>query len=69
MLVYGVAVAEQFRCRGYGREIVNCALREGVRLGLPVVLDVDSDNPPALHLYRSCGFRSVFEVGYYGKII
>ncbi|MFR5902611.1 MAG: GNAT family N-acetyltransferase [Neglectibacter timonensis] len=69
IFLYGVAVAEQFRCRGYGREIVNCALREGVRLGLPVVLDVDSDNPPALHLYRSCGFRSVFEVGYYGKII
>ena len=30
IFLYGVAVAEQFRCRGYGREIVNCALREDV---------------------------------------
>lgn len=69
IFLYGVAVAEQCRRRGYGREIVRCALREGEKLGLPVVLDVDSDNPPALRLYRSCGFRSVFEVGYYTKNI
>lgn len=65
VFLYGVAVAEEERNRGLGREIVYCALREGERRGVPVVLDVDSENPPALHLYRACGFETVFQVDYY----
>lgn len=65
VFLYGVAVKEEQRNRGYGREIVHCALREGEKRGVPVVLDVDSGNPPALHLYRSCGFRDTFQVDYF----
>lgn len=65
IFLFGVAVKEECRNRGYGREIVRYALREGRRLQKPVVLDVDSENPPALHLYRNCGFQTTFQVDYY----
>lgn len=65
LFLYGVAVAREYRRKGYGREIVRCALREGANLGKPVVLDVDRDNVPALHLYRSCGFETLFRMDYY----
>lgn len=65
LFLYGVAVAREYRGKGYGREIVRCALREGIKLGKPVVLDVDKDNAPALHLYRSCGFETLFRMDYY----
>lgn len=65
LFLFGVAVDSALQNRGCGREMVRCAQREAVRLSLPVVLDVDSENPPALHLYQSCGFQSTFQVDYY----
>ncbi len=60
-----VRVDPEKRRKGLGSEIVRCALREGLRQDLPVILDVDLDNNPALSLYRKLGFSTVFQVDYF----
>ena len=61
----GVAVAEEERGRGYGKAIVRAALNFAAEAGKRIELDVDSENPPALHLYRKFGFQPTFEVQYW----
>lgn len=61
----GVAVARVLRGRGYGNMLVRAALNLAHEVGKNVELDVDSENPPALHLYRKYGFQPIFEVQYW----
>ncbi len=60
-----VRVLPEKRRKGFGSEIVRCALREGLRQGLPVILDVDLENRPARALYEKLGFSTVFQVDYF----
>lgn len=61
----GVAVSERERGKGYGKVIVRAALNLAAQEGKLVELDVDSENPPALNLYRKFGFHPTFEVQYW----
>ena len=61
----GVAVAEEERGKGYGKAIVRAALNFAAEAGKRIELDVDSENPPALVLYRKFGFQPTFEVQYW----
>ena len=63
--LYGVVVREIYRGRGYGKALVQHALRLGLAQKEKLVLDVDSDNPAAFHLYQKCGFTIAFQVDYY----
>lgn len=63
--LYGVAIAEQERGKGYGRLMMERACRLGAEYGNALRLDVDSENPTAFHLYRSIGFEITFQVDYY----
>lgn len=63
--IYGVGVAKEFRGVGYGKELMGYAMHEGLRLAKKLVLDVDSDNPVAIHIYKKCGFKIDFQVNYY----
>ena len=65
----GVAVAEEERGKGYGNAIVRAALNLAAEAGKRVELDVDSENPPALGLYRKFGFQPTFEVQYWRAAI
>lgn len=64
-MLCGVVVAEAERGHGYGKAVVRAALNAVSGIGKCLELDVDSVNPPALHLYRKFGFRPTFEVQYW----
>jgi ribosomal protein S18 acetylase RimI-like enzyme len=52
-----LGVLPAFRGRGFGRELVEYAMREARESGvLAVTLSADAHNEPALRLYHSCGF-------------
>ena len=61
----GVAVKAGERGRGYGKLLMRAALTEAKNAGKGIELDVDSENPTALNLYRSFGFAPTFEVEYW----
>ena len=65
LTLFGVVTAENLRGRGYGNCIVRAALNMAHEAGKNIGLDVDSENPPALHLYRKYGFEPTFEVQYW----
>jgi RimJ/RimL family protein N-acetyltransferase len=57
----GVCIAEKYRGVGIGRQVIELAL-EGACHELKlrkIIVEVRSDNVPALHLYRRLGFRDV----------
>ncbi len=56
--IYGFGVVPAYRGRGYGRQM----LEETIRIirkttQQPIMLDVETDNTPAIGLYKSCGFQ------------
>lgn len=63
--LYGVGIAASYRGKGFGKQLVEFALTEGLKKSDKVVLDVDSENPIAFNLYKKCGFRIDFQVDYY----
>ena len=65
LTLFGVVIAEPLRGRGYGNFLMQAALSIACEAGKDVELDVDSENPPAVHLYRKYGFTPVFEVQYW----
>ena len=56
--IYGFGVIPNYRGRGYGRQMLEDAIRlirsESQK---PIMLDVDTSNERALALYLSCGFE------------
>ena len=57
MSLCGVAVKAGERGRGYGKLLMRAALTEAKNAGKGIELDVDSENPTALNLYRSFALR------------
>jgi ribosomal protein S18 acetylase RimI-like enzyme len=66
--VTSLGVLPEHQGRGYGRQILTRLVqRLAVEGRRPIRIEVATDNPGALHLYRSCGFQvqraySYFEV-------
>lgn len=64
--IYGFTVRPDYRGRGYGRQMLEEAIRvTKTRSQKPIMLEVDTDNSTAINLYRSCGFEPVRTYGYY----
>jgi ribosomal protein S18 acetylase RimI-like enzyme len=65
--VYGFVVAAELRGRGYGRQILARAIADLIEEhhGQPVLLEVETENTPALGLYRSLGFVETHTFDYY----
>jgi ribosomal-protein-alanine N-acetyltransferase len=56
--INNVAVREDYRRRGIGRQLLNNVLEEGKRSGVPrAFLELRAGNQAALTLYEKCGFR------------
>jgi ribosomal protein S18 acetylase RimI-like enzyme len=52
------AVLPELQGRGYGRQVLTRVVRQLAAEGRrPILIEVATDNPNALGLYRSCGFR------------
>ena len=65
-----VGVRPQMRGAGLGWAIFNAGIRRLIANGANrLVLDVDSENPPARRIYESAGYRTYSEVRYYGREI
>jgi ribosomal protein S18 acetylase RimI-like enzyme len=57
-IICNVVVLDEYRGRGIGRRLMEAAIDEAEQIGaLGVVLQVHRDNPRALGLYTSMGFR------------
>ena len=64
--IYGLAVSPAMQGRGIGRGIVTCMINELIAVGSDqILIEVDSTNQRALHLYRSCGFEPEATYQYY----
>jgi ribosomal protein S18 acetylase RimI-like enzyme len=62
--IYGLGLLPQYRGKGLGGPLVQRAALEARRFQQPVVLEVDSENGAALHLYRKSGFEVVRQINY-----
>lgn len=67
--LYGVAVEATQHNKGYGKQLLSVAVPKALAQHGKVVLDVDSSNPAALHLYRTAGFENIFQADYYSYAI
>jgi ribosomal protein S18 acetylase RimI-like enzyme len=57
--IYGLGVAPAYQGHGYGRQLVEEAIRaaRATNPEEPIMLDVDESNTRAFNLYLSCGFK------------
>ncbi len=64
-----IAVVPHHQGHGVGRALLEALIAEAARRGAAtVMLEVRSDNAPALHLYESRGFdRQAYRRDYYGR--
>lgn len=63
--LYGVGILEGYRGLGYGKALLNYALRLGLSRSSKVILDVATTNEKALSIYYGAGFELSFSVSYY----
>jgi len=65
--IYGLGVAPAYQRRGYGRQIMEEAIRiaRAAAPEEPIMLDVDVSNTRAFNLYSSCGFQVRATYDYY----
>ena len=63
--LFSIVVKEEFRGKGYGREIVEAMLTEAARRGInKTYLQVDHDNNSALKLYEKFGYKEIYRYWY-----
>ena len=64
--IYGFGVIPDYRGRGYGRQMLEEMIRTiRATSQKPIILDVETDNAPAIGLYKSCGFHIKTTYDYY----
>lgn len=69
VMLHGVAIHPDTRGKGYGRAMMCLTLDEVFRSVETLLLEVDSENPPALALYRNLGFQVCSQVDYHRLIL
>lgn len=63
--LFDIVIASEFRGRGYGRKLMEAMLSLGKSKGADrAYLQVMLDNPVALKLYESLGFRELYQYWY-----
>lgn len=66
--IMNIAVAEAYRGRGFGRQILTALIQKAAELGAAAMtLEVRVNNAPAIRLYESAGFIAAgIRPNYYG---
>jgi ribosomal protein S18 acetylase RimI-like enzyme len=65
----GLVVDASSRGRGYGQALLGAIVSLLEAEGLEILLDVNSENENALHIYRKAGFSVIEAMGYYRRSI
>ena len=66
--IFDIVVKEEFRGKGYGREIVEAILSGAAERGVKkTYLQVMINNSVALHLYKKMGYREIYRYWYRKK--
>lgn len=63
--LHGVGVLQEYRGKGFGKQLLIFAQQIGLEKQSKVVLDVDLDNDTALNLYTKSGFTLLYQIDYY----
>ena len=67
--IYDIAVREDYRRKGLGRQIVECILLEAKKRGVEnTYLQVMLNNEAALNLYKSMGYTEIYKYWYRKKV-
>lgn len=67
-MIHALGVHPSYRRMGHGRAMLTELLTLLAKTVFSARLEVDSDNPPALALYRSMGFCTLNRVDYHAMI-
>lgn len=59
LYLHHLAIHPSYQRRGLGRYLTEKAIRHAQEMNVQIKLEVPSDNPRAIGLYRSCGFHPV----------
>jgi ribosomal protein S18 acetylase RimI-like enzyme len=62
------AIVPNLRGRGIGTAIMRAILDDAAAAGLPVQLEVDSENDPSYRLYRRLGFMPIETLPFYLRL-
>jgi ribosomal protein S18 acetylase RimI-like enzyme len=62
------AIVPHLRGRGIGTAIMRAIMDDAAAAGLPVQLEVDSENDPSFRLYRRLGFVPIETVQFYLRL-
>jgi len=54
-------VKKEFRGMGYGTELVKMVIEQSKGKMDSIVLSVRMDNAPAIHIYKTCGFKRLYQ--------
>lgn len=65
----GVGTLPDHRNQGHGRRMLSLALDHLFKEGPTAMLEVDSENPPALALYKKLGFQVTAQVDYHRLLL
>ncbi|ADY14828.1 GNAT family N-acetyltransferase [Sphaerochaeta globosa] len=68
-VIHGVGILHAFRNQGMGRHMLSLAFDVLFQDAATIQLEVDSQNPPALSLYRKLGFQTTSQVDYHRLIL
>ncbi len=68
-VLHGVGVLHAFRNQGHGRNMLCLAIETLFNDAQTIQLEVDSQNPPALALYKKLGFQTSSQVDYHRLIL
>lgn len=64
--IYGLGVLPEYRCKGYGRDILTWAIEKLKEMNAKeIMLQVSVINKNALKLYKSCGFEETSTMDYF----
>jgi|SRR5579862_538028 ribosomal protein S18 acetylase RimI-like enzyme len=56
-----LAVGENFRGKGYGKKLIQCAMKELLSMGAhTITIWTDVDNAPAQRIYKDLGFQGTY---------
>ena len=62
-----VYTKDEYRGKGYAKQVVNAVKNEILDMGMTATLNVDKKNPVSNRLYKSLGFKRVFSQGEYRR--